>query len=72
MAGITHLGASSEPPAGLCGVFLFGVRSGLTCACLAGVLSLEGDDIGVESRPLALGGWTFLRVLAGKALSKYL
>ena len=72
MAGITHLGASDEPPAGLCGIFLFGVRSGLTCACLAGVLGLAGDDTGVESKPLALGVWAFLRALAGKALSKYL
>lgn len=47
MAGITHLAASDEPPAGLCGVFLSGVRSGLTCACLAGVLGLAGDDAGV-------------------------
>lgn len=72
MAGITHLGASDEPPAGLCGVFLFGVRLGLTCACLAGVLGLAGDDTGVESGPLALGCWTFLRALAGRALSRYL
>lgn len=72
MAGITHLGASDELPADLCGVFLFGVRSGLTCACLAGVLGLAGDDTGVEFRPFALGAWTFLRALAGKALSKYL
>ena len=72
MAGITHFGASDEPPASLCGVFLFGVRSGLTCACLAGVLSLAGEDAGVEFGPFALGSWSILRFLAGNALSKYL
>ena len=72
MAGIIHFGASDEPPASLCGVLLFGVRSGLTCACLAGVLGLAGDNADVEFRPVARGGWTFLRALAGKALSKYL
>lgn len=72
MAGIIHLGASDEPPASLCGVLLFGVRSGLICACLAGFLGSAGDDADVEFRPGALGGWTFLRALAGKALSKYL
>ena len=72
MAGIIHLGASDELPASLCGALLFGVRSGLTCACLAGVLGLAGDDSDVALRPVALGGRAFLRALAGKALSKYL
>ena len=72
MAGITHLGASDDPPASLCGVLLFGVKSGLTCACLDGVLGLAGDDADVEFRPVALEGWAFFRALAGKALSKYL